>query len=519
MQSDEELAAAIATGSTDAFEQFYDRHVPALYDMAYRLLRGPEAEDVVQETFFRVWERLQGGEAVRNVRAWLFTIAHNAALDVIRARKRVVPADAAAEDDTASLASLESDPEASPEQIAMKREAADLVWDAAAGLSPSEYALLDLQVRRGLTVDEMAECLGGIRSGAIYTRLSRLRDSLEESVTSILLMRHGRAQCSGLDALLQASSTPQIDTKVRRTVYAHAQVCPQCRRSRQRFVSPTEILAGLSPVLLPPELRRLLWERIEEGARFGGASSEIRGPSHRRQVLRKVPKPAVVVIAAGVVATSILVPLIRSSPESSRAAMSRSSTTGSSTTTSVAPLPTPPTPPPTDEAVMAGRYRVMFTTASIRPLPHPPGGYYLTHVGKVTSDSWVVTPTCPIRSCGFRAVEGSDPGFSMAFRHRSGGYVFRYSSDAPCTYARQRSGHLHDHHVQAKYQLRVVAGVYVEGAWVASRFRGTVVTMWTALAEGLQAGCFDYTITWTYSGRLTGPPLPPPPGARKPLLT
>ena len=68
-------------------------------------------------------------------------------------------------------------------------------------LIPDEVSGRAIQYARNLSPDELASSLG-LRRDNVYMMLSRLRDSLEESVSLLLLMQRGRRECRELDLLL-----------------------------------------------------------------------------------------------------------------------------------------------------------------------------------------------------------------------------------------------------------------------------------------------------------------------------
>ncbi len=80
------LIGAIAQRDNRALEVLYDRYSAMVYRMALRILKSPEqAEDIVQEVFWRVWRRSESFERERGrVAQWVFGIAHNLCIDELR---------------------------------------------------------------------------------------------------------------------------------------------------------------------------------------------------------------------------------------------------------------------------------------------------------------------------------------------------------------------------------------------------------------------------------------------------
>ena len=141
--NDADLAARARTGDDQAFGQLYERYAPRLYDFGIRLLRDPAAaEDLVQSTFVRAYEHRDALRDNGKVKSWLFTIAHNLAMNQIEGRRPTEPVE-----DQWDLAF----PGRGPESEAEARDAGQLVWAAAAALEPRQYAVLDMSVRQELT--------------------------------------------------------------------------------------------------------------------------------------------------------------------------------------------------------------------------------------------------------------------------------------------------------------------------------------------------------------------------------
>lgn len=85
---DAELLRRASGGGSTAVMQLYDRHATVVLALAMRILGGrDEAEEVVQESFVKVWQEAATYDAGRaGFRAWICTIARNRSLDLLRRR-------------------------------------------------------------------------------------------------------------------------------------------------------------------------------------------------------------------------------------------------------------------------------------------------------------------------------------------------------------------------------------------------------------------------------------------------
>src|SRR3954454_6162112 len=90
-QSDRRLVALAADGHDRAFEAIVERYRRPLERYLRRLLSEPLAEDVLQATFVRAWQALRAGTEVRDLRPWLYRIAHNQAVNALRVAGAALP--------------------------------------------------------------------------------------------------------------------------------------------------------------------------------------------------------------------------------------------------------------------------------------------------------------------------------------------------------------------------------------------------------------------------------------------
>jgi RNA polymerase sigma factor (sigma-70 family) len=276
---DDELVALARGGDEQAFAELYQRYFQGLYDFTLRMVRDREAAaDVVQATFVRAWTASRGDKGVEHVKAWLYAVARNLSIDELRRRQRL--ASPRSEDDEDPIYTIVDERRLSDPSIAAHdHELVDMVWESAAALSPQEYSLLDMHLRQGLDADELADSLG-VAKGAIYTRLTRLRDSLDEAVTSTVLMRRGRRECEELDALLERLGATRVTREVRKAVNEHVKDCEICGETKRKLITPAELFAGLTFVPVPAGVMEAIWDNIAAQLGFGGAAAGAHAAAH-----------------------------------------------------------------------------------------------------------------------------------------------------------------------------------------------------------------------------------------------
>lgn len=278
--SDQHLANQTSNGNQDAFEALYERRFQGLYDFAIRIVGDSDvAADVVQSTFVKTWEQLNQGKIPNNINAWIYTLARNAAIDELRHNKRMIATDLGASKGKENIGYKPEDPSrmADPQAVTEDNELVRLVWRAASMLRPEEFSLLDLYLRQGLSASEIADDLG-LQKGAIYTRLSRLRNAMEDSITADALIRQGRHACPELDALLTGSQYSVHSREMRDQVISHFNQCAQCQETKRRYLSPTEIFAGLALLPAPLALKDSVWKKLTIDIGRGGSSWPILRP-------------------------------------------------------------------------------------------------------------------------------------------------------------------------------------------------------------------------------------------------
>jgi RNA polymerase sigma-70 factor, ECF subfamily len=176
---DAALVASIARGDARALELIYERHSRGVYSLALRLMTdGPAAEEVVQETFLKLWRQPQAYQPGRGrLLAWLLGVAHHQAIDMLRRRqleqRHRVPQPAQSNGDglvdlldSLGLTSADGDPQSGAGAFEQRLT----IGRALASLPIEQRLPLELAYYKGMTQLEIATLLGS-PLGTIKTRM------------------------------------------------------------------------------------------------------------------------------------------------------------------------------------------------------------------------------------------------------------------------------------------------------------------------------------------------------------
>jgi RNA polymerase sigma-70 factor (ECF subfamily) len=186
-ESDENLMLRFGRGEAAAFEFLYQRHESRVFRYLHRNVRNEaSANDLMQEVWFAVVRGAANYQPSAKFTTWLFTIAHNRMVDMIRANHRLQSLDAgddADPEDSSLLDRLAVDGKLEPPaQVQSQHEAAALLA-AVAQLPAEQRSAFLLQAEAGLSVEEIAEATGSnfetVKSRLRYAR-AKLRQLLWE---------------------------------------------------------------------------------------------------------------------------------------------------------------------------------------------------------------------------------------------------------------------------------------------------------------------------------------------------
>ena len=180
-QDDGDLAGRLQARDAGAMRELYDRYGRLVYSLILRMVRNSAAaEDLVQETFLRVWNRMQAFDQARGALGpWMLAVARNRALDYLRSA-----------DVRMSAGMLELDRLEQPGQFsdfedrALSLDRARRLKNAFEKLTPHQKTVVELAYFEGLSQAEIAERLqqplGTVKTW-VRSALKVLREQLAEA--------------------------------------------------------------------------------------------------------------------------------------------------------------------------------------------------------------------------------------------------------------------------------------------------------------------------------------------------
>ena len=208
---DEALAGRAAAGSQAAFAALYERyHAPLLSYCRSILLNAEDAGDATQSALENALRALPRREPGRPLRPWLYRIAHNEAINIVRRRQHVAVGDL----DTESLLTVPG-PEADSDQ----RSRLHQLVDDLRSLPERQRGALVMRELSGLSYDEIGVALGVSNEAA--------RRAVFDARTALHAVVDGRAtECTSVRRCLSDGDRRRLRA---RGVRAHLRACDDCR--------------------------------------------------------------------------------------------------------------------------------------------------------------------------------------------------------------------------------------------------------------------------------------------------
>jgi RNA polymerase sigma factor (sigma-70 family) len=250
---DDNLARRAANGDQRAFAAIYRRHHQELYRYCRAILHDPDdAQDALQATMVKALRALPGEEREVALKPWLFRIAHNEAISLVRARRSATGLDDERADPRASL----------EQQVATRERLRELVRDLD-DLPDRQRGALVMRELNGLGFEDIGRVFA-ITPAAAKQAVYEARLGLQE-------IAEGREmEC---DLVREAISARDRRVLRGRGIRAHLRSCQRCSDFDTAIGRRRSDLAALTPPLALPAAVATLQTVLGGGAAGGGAAA------------------------------------------------------------------------------------------------------------------------------------------------------------------------------------------------------------------------------------------------------
>ena len=182
-----EVVAAAQAGDDRAFAAIVTHYERSVFALAYRMTRdAARAEELAQDVFLRVWQKLGSFDTTRPLRPWLFRLARNACLNALRKWQPPTVSIHADGDDHGPRDLPAHGPSAL--DVAADRELAHRLEDAIAQLPEDYRTVITLRHLEGLAYADIAHVLDlpiGTVKVRIHRARGRLRGLLEDTLAEL----------------------------------------------------------------------------------------------------------------------------------------------------------------------------------------------------------------------------------------------------------------------------------------------------------------------------------------------
>jgi RNA polymerase sigma factor (sigma-70 family) len=251
--SDEALGGLVASGDERAFEALYERYSAALFRYCRAILRSPDdAEEVFQATMLNAYRALSRGTRPKAMRAWLYQIAHNQCVSLIRGRR---PAESLGDHEVALAGTVH-------EQVEIQEQMRQLRCDLDS-LPPMQRSALVMREMSGLSHQAIGQ--------ALATSPSDARQLVYEARQSLAEFNAGRElACDDVRHRIADGDRRRLRG---RRVRAHLRSCQDCKAFSEADGQRRRALAGFLPILPAALGAEILESVLASGGSAAGAAS------------------------------------------------------------------------------------------------------------------------------------------------------------------------------------------------------------------------------------------------------
>ncbi len=183
--TEKELVRQSKAGNLDCFEELIDAHQQKVYNIALRMLGNEQdAFDASQEVFVKVYKNLNGFQQNASFATWVYRIATNTCLDLLRKnkeRKKEISIDSQIAFDDGEVAFQLEDTSADVEEALLKKERMQVLYQAIEQLREEHKKMIVLRELQGMSYQQIAQ-ITGMNLGTVKSKINRARLALKNAL-------------------------------------------------------------------------------------------------------------------------------------------------------------------------------------------------------------------------------------------------------------------------------------------------------------------------------------------------
>lgn len=175
--NEERLLEKARQGDQEAFGELVRLYEKKVYALTLRMCKNPDdAAEAAQDAFLAAWQGLKFFRGEASFSTWLYRLASNACVDLLRKEQRRAAAAGPSLNDEETYIDV-ADDTPGPQELAERSELREQIEEGLRSLTPEHREVLILRELHQLSYDEIAETLD-LDSGTVKSRISRGRKSL-----------------------------------------------------------------------------------------------------------------------------------------------------------------------------------------------------------------------------------------------------------------------------------------------------------------------------------------------------
>jgi RNA polymerase sigma factor (sigma-70 family) len=300
LAGDDRLVALVRAGNERAFEVVYDRYHRQLLSFCRHMLgRADEAEDAVQQTFISAHADLNRSDRPIALRAWLFTIARNRCLSILRARR-----------ETATLEDVEPETGGLADEVQQREDLRTMLGD---------IAHLPEDQRAALVLAELGDLDHGDIADVVGCPKEKVKALVFQARSSLALSRQARE--TSCEEIREQLATLRGGALRRTALRRHLRGCTGCREFRDEVRRQRSAMALLLPVVPAAGLKKSVLagaglSASGAGAGAGSGAAGIGAAGAKLAVLKSAV--AIAIVGAGAAGGAAVVQQIESQSGTSR---------------------------------------------------------------------------------------------------------------------------------------------------------------------------------------------------------